>query len=149
MTARQRRFWWVAGVLAALTAGVTLTFFWATETVRGRQWLLTRLVSTIDGAFGGRGHLRVGALREIGWGRIVADSVSIVDSTGTAVIAIGHMEGSLDLPALLERRVHLRALSVNGLRVEMKRRLHRPVEPGVHHCGRHVEWTAGTTGVRR
>jgi len=121
MSARQRRFWWAAGLLAALAGGVTLSYFWATATVGGRQWLLTRLVSTLDGAFGGRGHLRVGALREIGWGRIVADSVSIVDSTGTAVIVVEHLDGSLDIPALLDRRVHLRVLSVNGLRVDMRR----------------------------
>jgi translocation and assembly module TamB len=121
MTARQRRFWWAAGLLGALVGGVTIAFFWATESNGGRQWVLTRLVSTIDGAFGGRGHLKVGALREIGWSRIVADSVSIVDSAGVAVIAIGHLDGSLDLPALLDRRIHLRVLNVEGLRVDMHR----------------------------
>jgi hypothetical protein len=116
MTARQRRFWWVAGLLGALVAGVSIAYYWATESSGGRQWLLTRLVTTIDGAFGGRAHLRVGVLREIGWGRIVADSVSIVDSAGVAVIAVGHLDGSLDIPALMDRRIHLRSLNIEAPR---------------------------------
>ncbi len=121
MSRRQRRLRQAAGVLGVLAAGVTAAFYWLTESNGGRQFLMTRLVSTIDGAFGGRGFLHVGTLREVGWGRIVADSVSIVDTAGVAVIAIGTLDGSLDIPALLSRRIHVRTLSVDGLRVEMQR----------------------------
>ena len=109
MSARQRRFWWAAGVLGALVAGVSIAFFWATATLGGRRWVLARLVTTIDGAFGGRGHLRVGVLRDIGWtGRVRADSVSIVDSAGVPVIHVAHLDGVLSMAALIDRRVHLR-----------------------------------------
>ena len=122
MSARQRRFWWAAGILGALVAGVSLVFFWATETLTGRRYVLARLVSTIDGAFGGRGHLHVGVLRDIQWnGRIRADSVSIVDSAGVSVIHMAHVDGVLSLGALFSKRVHLRALSVQNLQIALHR----------------------------
>ena len=122
MSARQRRFWWVAGILGAVVAGVSVAYLWVTESVTGRRWLLTQLVSTIDGAFGGRGHLKVGTLHSIGWrGRIRADSVAIVDTAGVPVVQIAHVDGVLDLPALIDRRVHLRALDVRGVQMELHR----------------------------
>ncbi|MEQ1691647.1 MAG: hypothetical protein ABMA00_10195, partial [Gemmatimonas sp.] len=122
MSARQRRYWWAVGLVGALLAGVSITLFWATDTLSGRRWVLARLVTTIDGAFGGRGHLRVGVLRDISWsGRIRADSVSIVDSAGVPVIHVAHLDGVLNLAALMDKRVHLRALNVEGLRVDLNK----------------------------
>ena len=122
MSARQRRFWWAAGVLGALVAGVSIAFFWATATLGGRRWVLARLVTTIDGAFGGRGHLRVGVLRDIGWtGRVRADSVSIVDSAGVPVIHVAHLDGMLSMAALIDRRVHLRSLQVQDVQVNLQK----------------------------
>ncbi|MCC6242619.1 MAG: translocation/assembly module TamB [Gemmatimonadaceae bacterium] len=119
MSARQRRLGWAAALVAALVAGVSLTYVWATNSAAGREWLLARLVSTIDGAFDGRGHLRVGVLRDISWGHIEADSVSIVDSAGVAIISIESLEGRLDFPALLDRKIHLHALTIRTLRVAL------------------------------
>lgn len=122
MTPRQRRFWWAAGILGAMVAGVSIALFWVTGTLHGRQWVLARLVTTIDGAFGGRGHLRVGALRDIGWnGRVSADSVSIVDSTGAPIVSVARLDAVLSLGALMDRRVHLRSLNVAALHVDLRK----------------------------
>ncbi|MBL0173072.1 MAG: translocation/assembly module TamB [Gemmatimonadaceae bacterium] len=122
MSARQRRYWWAAGIIGALIAGVSIALLWVTGTLNGRRWVLARLVTTIDGAFGGRGHLRVGVLRDISWsGHVRADSVSIVDSAGVPVIHVAHVDGVLSLGALLDRRVHLRALQLEDLRVDLRR----------------------------
>jgi translocation and assembly module TamB len=119
MTARQRRFWWAAGLLGTLAAGVTIAYLWVTQSQSGRQWVLATLVETIDGGFKGRGHLRVGALREIGWNRLVLDSVSIVDTAGVAVLHIEHATGDLDIEALFSRVIHVRSLDVDGLRLDL------------------------------
>lgn len=121
MTARQRRFWWAAGILGALVAGVTIAYFWATGTVRGRRWLTVSIVNAVDNLFDGRATLRIGALREVGWGRIQLDSVVLLDANGKPVITAGTVEGSLDIMALLDKVVHLHYLEVSGLSVDMRK----------------------------
>ena len=126
MSARQRRFWWAAGILCALAGGVSLVYVWVTNSVTGRSWLLTTVVSQIEGAFKGRGHLRVGTMREVGWGRIEMDSVAIVDTAGVPVIRIDHLVGRLDVFALRFRVVHVRALDVTGVHLDLRKDLTRP-----------------------
>jgi len=121
VTARQRRFWWAAALVGTLVAGVAFTFLWIIKSEGGRRFVLARLVTTIDAAFGGRGALRIGALRELGWSRIVADSVSIVDSAGVPVITMARLAGSLDYAALLNRTVHFRVLELTDMRADLRR----------------------------
>lgn len=119
MSARQRRFWWAAGIVAAVIGGVSLVYLWATGTAGGRQYLLTKLVSTLDGAFNGRGHLRIVRLREVGWGRFAFDSLSIVDTSGVTVISVARGRGSIDFAGLYDRRVHIPSLSVEGVELAL------------------------------
>jgi translocation and assembly module TamB len=121
MTARQRRFWWAAGILGALLAGVTIAYVWATDTVRGRQWLTVTIVNAVDDVFDGRATLRIGTLREVGWGRVQLDSVVLLDASGEPVLIAGTVEGSLDVMALLDKVVHLRYLDVANLSVDMRK----------------------------
>ena len=83
MSARQRRVWWAAGILCALAGGVSLVYVWVTNSVTGRSWLLTTVVSQIEGAFKGRGHLRVGTMRSVLGSvapRVAVDVEPLIDS---------------------------------------------------------------------
>lgn len=121
MSARQRRFWWAAGIVAALVAGVTVVYVWATDTVKGRQWLMATIVTAADGVFDGRATLRIGALREVGWQRIRLDSVTMLDAHGATVLTAGTVEGSLDFFALLDKQIHLRYLDIFNLHVDIRK----------------------------
>lgn len=126
MSARQRRFWWAAGIIGAVVGGVTIVYLWATNSIGGRRWLLAKLVATLDGGFKGRGHLRVGTLKSVGWGRFALDSVSIVDTAGVPVVYIARASGRLDFGALYNQRVHVRSLDVQGVQLNLHKDLQGP-----------------------
>ncbi len=121
MSARQRRFGWAVAVLAALVTSVAVAYFCVIDTATGRRWLLARIVPVLNGGFHDRGHLRVGTLQEIGWGRVRLDSVSLVDSAGVTVLHVAHASGRLDFRALLDRRVHVVALDVEGVQLDLRK----------------------------
>lgn len=122
MSARQRRFWWAAGIIGALVAGLTVTYGYVTHSDGGRRWLLATLVSGANGAFKGRGTLHVGTLREVGWGHVRLDSVAILDTAGVAVVSAAEATASIALTELLDHVVHIRALSVKGVRLDLAKR---------------------------
>ncbi|MDQ8166306.1 MAG: translocation/assembly module TamB domain-containing protein [Gemmatimonadota bacterium] len=121
MSARQRRFWWVAAILLGAGGGVTLAYLLATGTARGRRWVLSAAISGTNGVLNGRGSLRVGVLREVGLGRIVAEQVSLVDTAGVPMVSAESLDGSLDVRALFDRAIHIRRLSVRGLRLDLRK----------------------------
>jgi translocation and assembly module TamB len=121
ISSRQRRFWWVAGILVGALAGLGITYLVAVNTESGRRWLLSAALSTVNGIFDGRATLRVGILREISPTHLVADNVSLVDTAGVPVVSVAHLEGSLRVTGLLDKAIHIRRLAVRGLRLDLKR----------------------------
>lgn len=121
MSSRQRRFWWAAGIMLSAIGGVGTAYYLAVNTEGGRRWLLSTVISSANGLFGGRGTLRVGVLRSISPTRIVAENVSLVDTAGVPVVSAQHLDGSVAITDLLDKSIHLRRLAVRGLRLDLKR----------------------------
>lgn len=115
MSARQRRFWWAAAIVLGLGGGVTLGYVVATGTDAGRRWLSATLVANANRVFGGRGALRIGTLREISPGRVVAENVALVDTAGVPVVTAERVIGTLDVRALFRRAIHIRGLTLSGV----------------------------------
>ncbi len=118
MSLRQRRFWWAAGIIATLAGGIVLTYVIATNTDRGRRWLLAALVQRAQGVFGGRATIKIGALQHIGLSGIRASDVSLLDTAGVPVVHADHLEGSLDFRSLWNNVIHLNRLSLAGVKVD-------------------------------
>jgi len=112
---RQRRFWWAVAIVLGMGGGMSIGYFVATNTEYGRRWLRTTLLRSANRVFGGRGALRIGRLREISPGRVVAEDVSLVDTAGVPVITAKRVVGTLNVRRLLERAVHIRTLSLSGV----------------------------------
>ncbi|WP_396204439.1 translocation/assembly module TamB domain-containing protein [Gemmatimonas sp.] len=115
MSPRQRRFWWAAAIVLGLGGGMRLGYHLATGTEAGRRWLLATLVARANAVFGGRGALRIGVLREISPGRVVADEVTLVDTAGVPVVTAQRLVGTLDTRGLFSRRIHIRRLALDGV----------------------------------
>ena len=118
--ARQRRFWWVAAIIIGTGAGMSLTYLVATHTAFGRSWLLSTLVSSVNGVFKGRGTLRIGTLRSISPGRVVAENVALVDTAGVPVVVAKRLEGTLSVSGLFSKAIHIRRLLIDGLTIDLK-----------------------------
>lgn len=121
MSSRQRRFWWAAGIILGAIGGLGITYYVTVNTERGRRWLLSTVISSANGLFGGRGTLRVGILRSISPTHIVADNVSLVDTAGVPVVTAQHLEGTIAIADLLDKSIHIQRLAVRGLRLDLKR----------------------------
>ena len=115
MSPRQRRFWWAAAIVLGMGSGMSLGYLVATNTESGRSWLRSTLISRANRVFGGRGSIRIGRLREISPGRVVAEDVSLVDTAGVPVITAKRVVGTLNVRGLFSRVIHIRALSLNGM----------------------------------
>jgi translocation and assembly module TamB len=115
--ARSRAQWWLAGVLGSI-AGLVLAYFIATKTEFGRGWLLDTLLGRTAGLFGGRGKLRVGVLRHISPSHIIAEDVSLVDSTGAAVVHAKFLDGTLDVGGLYSKAIHIRTLHLRDVTMD-------------------------------
>ena len=114
---RTLRIWiGVFGVFAS--AG--LAYLLATSTEYGRNWLLSTLVARAQGVFGGRAMLKVGLLTDIGFGHIVAEDVSLVDTAGVPVIHAAHVEGTLNMRGLFSKSIHIGSLAMRGVRMEFR-----------------------------
>lgn len=120
MSARQKRFSWVAAIVTGLGSAMALGYLGVTGTEAGRRWLSTKLVAGANGVFGGRGALRIERLREIGPGRVVAEGVSLVDTAGVAVVSVERLEGTIDARALLRRAIHIQRVSLSGVTVTLR-----------------------------
>lgn len=121
MTARQRRFWWAAGLLAALVGGVSLSYVIATNTDTGRRWLLGVVQEQASAIFGGRATLRIGGLRDIGLGGMSAVDVSLLDSAGVAVVHADSLDGTVSLGGILfDKAIHITSLSLRGVRLDLR-----------------------------
>ena len=120
MSPRQRRFWWVAAIVLGMGGGVSLGYVVATGTEAGRRWLLSTLIGSANRVFGGRGALRVGTLREISPGRVVAENVALVDTAGVPVVTATRVVGTLDVRALYRRVIHLKRVVLSGVTVTLR-----------------------------
>lgn len=120
MSPRQRRFWWVAAMLLGMGAGLGLGVVAFTRTEAGRRRLAATLAEQATRVFGGRGSLRIGALREVGLGRVVLEKVALLDTAGVPMLTAERIEGALDVRGLFDRAIHLRALTVRGLVVTLQ-----------------------------
>lgn len=114
---RRRGLWWLGGVIGT-AAGLVLAYFIATRTDFGRGWLLDTLLARTTGLFGGRGKLRVGILRHISPSHIIAENVSLVDSTGAAVVHAKFVEGTLDARELYSKAIHIRTLHLRDVTMD-------------------------------
>jgi translocation and assembly module TamB len=120
MSPRQRRFWWVAAILLGMGAGLGLGVFALTRTEAGRRRLAATLAAQATGVFNGRGSLRIGVLREIGMGRVVAEEVALLDTAGVPVVTAARVEGTLDVRGLFNRAIHIRSLALQGLVLDLR-----------------------------
>lgn len=120
MSPRQRRFWWAAAILLGMGAGMSLGYLVATGTEYGRSWLGSTLISSANGVFGGRGFLKIGRLREISPGRVVAENVTLTDTAGVAVITAKRVVGTLNVRGLFSRIIHIRQLSLAGVEMTLR-----------------------------
>jgi translocation and assembly module TamB len=120
MSARQRRFWWVAAILLGTGGGVSLAYLVATGTDAGRSWLLTALVTRANGVFKGRGSLRIGRLTSISPDRVVAENVALVDTAGVPVVTVQHLEGALSVRGLFGKAIHIQRLAATGVTLELQ-----------------------------
>ncbi len=120
MSARVRRFWWAAAIVMGTAGGFSLSYLIVINTDAGRGWLLSTLVARANGIFKGRGTLRIGVLRAISPGRVVAEKVSLVDTAGVPVIYAERVEGTLNVRGLFSRAIHIRTLTVQGLRLDLR-----------------------------
>ena len=120
MSPRQRRFWWAAAIVLGMGGGMSLGYLVATGTEAGRSWLLSSLITSANGVFGGRGSLRIGKLREISPGRVVAENVSLVDTAGVPVITAERLVGTLNVRGLFGRIIHIRTLALSGVNMTLR-----------------------------
>lgn len=120
MTPRQRRFWWVAGIVLALGAGVVVSTYGVLNSARGRRWLAGTLSSQGSAVFGGRGALRIGVLRRIGPGGVEADNVVLVDSAGVPVLTAARLRASIVWTGLLDKRISLPRVQLSGVRLMLR-----------------------------
>lgn len=120
MTPRQRRFWWVAGIVLALGAGVVVGTYGALSTTRGRRWLAGTLSAQGSAVFGERGALRIGVLRRIGPAGVEADNVVLVDSAGVPVLTAATVRVSIGWMALLDKRINLPSVQLTGVRLMLR-----------------------------
>jgi translocation and assembly module TamB len=120
MSPRQRRFWWAAAIVLGMGGGMSLGYLVATGTEAGRSWLLTSLIASANRVFGGRGSLRIGTLREISPGRVVAENVSLVDTAGVPVITAERLVGTLNVRGLFGRVIHIQRLALSGVTMTLR-----------------------------
>jgi translocation and assembly module TamB len=120
MSSRQRRFWWAAAILIGAGGGLSAAYFIATGTRAGRAWLLTSLVTRANAIFKGRGSIRIGVLREISPGRVVAEQVSLVDTAGVPVVSARRLEGTLNVRGLFGKAIHMRRLALEGVTLDLQ-----------------------------
>jgi translocation and assembly module TamB len=120
MTPRQRRFWWVAGIVLALGAGVVVGTYGVLNTARGRRWIAGTLSSKGSAVFGGRGALRIGVLRRIGPGGVEADNVVLVDTAGVPVLTATKLRASIAWMGLLDKRISLPRVELSGVRLMLR-----------------------------
>jgi translocation and assembly module TamB len=120
MTPRQRRFWWVAGIVLALGAGVVVGTYGVLNTARGRKWLAGTLSSKGSAVFGGRGTLRIGVLRRFGPGGVEADNVVLVDTAGVPILTAAKLRASIGWMGLLDKRINLPSVQLSGVRLMLR-----------------------------
>ncbi len=121
MTARQRRFWWSAGILATLVGGVALAYVIGTNSEAGRLWLVGVVESQAKNVFGGRASLKIGALRSISFTSISATNVALLDTAGVPVVHADSVDGTISLSGILfDKAIHIGALSLRGVRLDLK-----------------------------
>jgi translocation and assembly module TamB len=106
--------------LLGVGGGLGLAYYVVTGTDRGRQWLLAEAITRANQVFKGRGTLRVGVLREISAGRIVAEQVSLVDTAGVPVVTADSLEGTLNVRGLFGKAIHIRRLALRGVSLDLK-----------------------------
>ncbi|HEY0929748.1 MAG TPA: translocation/assembly module TamB domain-containing protein, partial [Gemmatimonas sp.] len=111
---------WVAALLLSLGAGLVTTYWWLTGTEGGRAWLLAKVIESANGVFGGRGTLRIGVLREVSRGRIVAEQVALVDTAGVPVVTAERLGASLTWGALLRKAIRVNDLVIDGLVMDLR-----------------------------
>jgi len=121
LTPLQRRLWWAAGLLVALVGGPTLAYVIATDSDRGRAWLLGVVQDQATKIFGGRASLRVGVLRSIGLTSISALDVSLLDTAGVAVVHADSVDATIDLAGILfSKAIHIRLGALRGVKLDLR-----------------------------
>jgi translocation and assembly module TamB len=118
------RWWRVAGIGAAtvllLFAAIGVGYLALTGSDRGRASIVRFMETQANRAFEGRGRLVIGALETVAPGRLVARDVALVDSAGTPVLSVREVRGAIAMRALLRRVVHLTALDLRGLTLDLR-----------------------------
>ena len=118
MSRRQRHALVAAAVLLGTLGALGGTYLALTRSANGRRWLLSQAITQINGIFGGRGTLTVGTLQSLGFGRITADNVVLLDTAGVPVVQVVRLEGTVDMRALFDRQIHLTRLALRGVKMD-------------------------------
>ncbi len=121
MRARHRRLLWAAGLVAAVIGGVSLSYVFATNSVRGRRWLRSVVETQASNVFGGRATLKIGTLHDISLTHLSASDVSLLDSAGVAVVHADSLAGDVSLSGILfDTAIHITALTLRGVRMDLR-----------------------------
>ncbi len=121
MRARHRRLLWAAGLIAAVIGGVSLSYVFATNSVRGRRWLRSVVETQASNIFGGRATLKIGTLHAISMTHLSASDVSLLDSAGVAVVHANSLEGNVSLSGILfDSAIHITSLALRGVRMDLR-----------------------------
>ncbi|MDA1081387.1 MAG: translocation/assembly module TamB domain-containing protein [Gemmatimonadetes bacterium] len=100
---------------------VVLAFNVLTRSDWGRRQIAGLIQSQMAGYLSPGTKLRIAKLDRAPNGDWVADSISVVDSAGTAVLSVDRLSVDISLTALLRREVRLGFVQVDGARVTLSR----------------------------
>ncbi|MEP6762917.1 MAG: translocation/assembly module TamB domain-containing protein [Gemmatimonadaceae bacterium] len=121
MAARRRWGWAIAILVGTAMLGTISAYFVVTQTKWGREQFIAWAIDSANGAFNGRGKLKVGVLRELSSDGIYATDVSLLDTAGVVVLHINEVRGKLAYSELLDKAVHITDLDVRGVQLNLKR----------------------------
>lgn len=122
---RKRTLVWTAVLFAVLLSGATASAFW----LQGREllappWLRDRIAAQIEIALP-EANIRFGevvAVIDDNWRpQFSIRDVGILNPEGAQVISLSNLQAGLDKSALLEGRVSLKRLQIDGVIVSMRR----------------------------
>ena len=121
MAARRRWGWALAIVVGTALLGTVSAYLVITSTEWGREKFIAWAIDSANGAFKGRGTLKVGVLRELSSDGIFATDVSLLDTAGVVVLHINEVHGKLAYSELLDKAVHITDLDVRGVQLNLRK----------------------------
>lgn len=110
MKRRTKALIWAVSTVAVLLAGAAGLVWVVAQTQWGHELLRNQLATRITKSFAGRGTLTIGRLDGSIGGRIVMDSVTLLDDRGRLFATISRIELNADVISLLSKNMSLSRL---------------------------------------